>query len=413
MKIAVTPTLLNSSKDLIEEFRGRAKNDSGFMSLLLDSLRMASDAAQKEMDASLEAVLCWPADLDSYCDFLTQFSRWCPRQSKLPGWSNPDTGQSQEVYDRLCHFYFLIDQPVGPNGTMRLQDVDWFGEWLVQFANAWGSFLDTSESFNTEILESFIQDSPEYRIQDSMVNGKPNQPWNTFNEFFSRELNPGLRPIASPLDNRVVTMPADCTYRMHYPISASSTIPQITVKKTHQYASVVELLHGSRFANEFANGTFTHYFLGPYSYHRFHTPVAGNVEECFAVQGATFLEVNLKDGQFDAPDNSGQDPGFGSNSGEGYEFTQARGILTVDTRNSPHGDMGIVAVIPIGMCQVSSVHMTAQPGPAEKGDEFGFFRFGGSDIILLFQEGKAPKIDTCNKYRYFGTDLSLCPNDPK
>jgi phosphatidylserine decarboxylase len=211
----------------------------------------------------------------------------------------------------------------------------------------------------------------------------------------------------------VITLPADCTYRIQYPISPDSKIPQVTVKKTHQIATIPELLEGSKYANAFANGTFVHYFLGPYSYHRIHTPVAGMLEECYAGQGLTFLEVNLVNGQFDAPDNSGDDLPPATNSGEGYEFTQARGILTIDTTNSPRGDMGIIAVIPVGMCQVSSVNMTSTPGPVSKGDEFGYFLFGGSDIILLFQKGKAPEIDTSTTYRYYGTDIGTRPNSAR
>mmetsp|Transcript_6847 Transcript_6847/g.15000 ORF Transcript_6847/g.15000 Transcript_6847/m.15000 type:complete len:80 (-) Transcript_6847:80-319(-) len=44
------------------------------------------------------------------------------------------------------------------------------------------------------------------------------------------------------------------------------------------------------------------------------------------------------------------------------------------------------------MAQVSGVSMTATPGPAPKGAEFGFFTFGGSDNALLFQKGVNPTL---------------------
>jgi phosphatidylserine decarboxylase len=48
----------------------------------------------------------------------------------------------------------------------------------------------------------------------------------------------------------------------------------------------------------------------------------------------------------------------------------------------------VVAIIPIGMAQVSSVNMTAVVGSyLNKGDEFGYFLFGGSDIIVFFEAG--------------------------
>ena len=71
---------------------------------------------------------------------------------------------------------------------------------------------------------------------------------------------------------------------------------------------------------------------------------------------------------FDAPDDLG------------YQFAQARGLIVLD---SP---IGLVAVLPIGMCQVSSVIMTAEAGvKLRKGEEMSYFQFGGSDVIVLFE----------------------------
>ena len=125
------------------------------------------------------------------------------------------------------------------------------------------------------------------------------------------------------------------------------------------------------------------------------------MRECYAVRGLVYLDVCLdkKTNQFHAPDSS---------TG-GYEFAQARGIIIVDTTDSPYGDVGIVATIPVGMAQVSSVNMTATVGSQSlKGDEFGYFLFGGSDIIVLFQAGVNPQIGTCTKYRHYGRTMATC-----
>lgn len=367
--------------------------------LIEESLKIAKEKAQKSLNQDLHESLYWPTDRYSYINYLNTFIRWIPQQSGEIAWRNPNTLHSQEVYDRLCHYYYLVDQET--SAGVLAQNIPWFSNFLVRYANYWGEFLNTPASFNDTILHSFLKFSPNYRIQDSLVNGKPNTPWNCFNDFFARELNPGLRPIDSPNDNRVVTTPADCTFRKKYQIDENSNIAEIVVKQTHRFGNIHQLLEGSKYADSFANGTFVHYFLGPYSYHRFHVPVSGIIKESYAIKGLTFLEVNVaKNGQFDAPDNAEN----------GYQFLQARGVITIDTTNSPHGDMGIVAVIPIGMCQVSSVHMTAVPETnAAKGDEFGYFKFGGSDIILLFQEGKSPAINECSNYRHYGNSISTCP----
>jgi len=68
-----------------------------------------------------------------------------------------------------------------------------------------------------------------------------------------------------------------------------------------------------------------------------------------------------------------------------------------------------VAVIPIGMCQVSGVNMIHETNKAcLKGDEFGYFTFGGSDIIVLFQEKAQAKISTETDYRHYGSPIAQC-----
>ena len=390
----------------VRAIQAYATQNGAFRQLLESSLRQARERGATGLDRDLFDALDWPVDLAGYVHYLEEFLRWVPVQSNLPAWRGGNG--SQEVYDRLCHSYFLIDQDTTGDGT-TVQDDPVFSELLDVYSNAWGDFLNTPDSFSEEMWRSYLNYSPEFRVQDSLIDGRPNRPggWTTFNQFFARALNPGLRPIASPGDNRVVTTPADCTYRNQFPIQADSSVQTVTLKQTHTFGTIPELLAGSPYADAFAGGTFVHYFLGPYSYHRFHTPVAGTVRDARAVHGLTYLEVNLKNWQFDAPDTS---------TG-GYEFRQARGILVIDTANSPAGDVGLVAIVPVGMCEVSSVHMVEFGADqyVEKGTEFGHFEFGGSDIIVLFQEGVLPQggINTCGDYRYYGTAMSECPDSAK
>ncbi|MBL4659538.1 MAG: phosphatidylserine decarboxylase [Alcanivoracaceae bacterium] len=389
-----------STKKVIEELKNKLDDDKNLAKLLKKSLKQAKLLGKANLNPHLYKALDWPLSRGEYIDYLISFAQLIPRQSTNKAWTEPGTDEQQEVYDRLCHFYWLIDQEIGDDKKIIEED-EWFSQWLIAYANAWGDFLNTTDSFNQEVLDSFHYDSPKYRIQDSLIDGKPNAPsgWLTFNQFFARELNPGLRPIASPFDNSFITSPADCTFRNKFPIGPDSEICEVTIKKTHEFANVKDLLDGSEYAGSFSNGTFVHYFLGPYSYHRFHTPVSGLLKECRPVHGKVYLEVNLKNKQFDAPDTSQG----------GYEFSQARGIVILDTTGSAYGDVGLVAIVPIGMCQVSSVNMTAQVGNNMlKGDEFGYFLFGGSDIIVLFQEGVNPKVQTGNQYRHYGTTIAVC-----
>lgn len=69
-----------------------------------------------------------------------------------------------------------------------------------------------------------------------------------------RELNGGLRPIAEPASNLVVTSPADCIFQHSYDIDADSDIPATTIKNTHKYGNIKQLVEGSDHAGSFAGG---------------------------------------------------------------------------------------------------------------------------------------------------------------
>lgn len=61
---------------------------------------------------------------------------------------------------------------------------------------------------------------------------------------------------------------------------------------------------------------------------------------------------------------------------------QNRGLIVIRTK-----DYGKVAVLPIGMAQVSSVVMTVKKGDhVKKGDNISYFQFGGSDVVVVFEK---------------------------
>lgn len=71
---------------------------------------------------------------------------------------------------------------------------------------------------------------------------------------------------------------------------------------------------------------------------------------------------------------------FNASDAAGYQFAQTRGMIVLDI------PIGLVAVLPIGMCQVSSMIVTAAVGvTVRKGEELSHFQFGDSDIIVLFE----------------------------
>jgi len=327
------------------ELQGLLTTHHEWNQLLLDSITEAKAIALRR---GMEAARTWPDTVDEYLAFIDASYKLVPRQD-----------YPRETFNTLSTFYWLIDQPSG----RKLQEDAEFNKWMHDFANAWGEFLDTPES--AAGIASYYTD-PSYAMWQYM---RSPSGWLTFNQFFAREMKPGLRPVAGIDNDDIIVSPADSTFKAKFHIREDSTV---TIKHTHTY-SVLDLLEGSPYRNDFHGGLFAHAFLGPNDYHRFHAPVRGTVLECRAITGRVYLDVQINsDGEFEAPDGAA----------DGYEFRQERGLIVFD---SP---VGLVACLPIGMAQVSSVNMTAVEGAyLNKGDEFGYFAFGGSDIILLFQEG--------------------------
>ncbi len=378
---------------------------------LESTLKAAVTQAKKYLNAELYHAIdhvfqCngWPTTADAYLDYIDIYVRLIPNESNAPNfpnaWKSDGTknGYNQKVYDLLCQSYWLIDQNI-PGTDKTLQSFEVFSDWLVDFANSWGVFLDTEASLTEESLASFKADV----MYNFSLYAAHESTWKTFNQFFYREFNGAdpktgispLRPIADPDNNETIVSPADCTYKANYAIDKTGQVidetgakTKMTLKHTHSIGTVDELLQYSKYAEDFYGGTFVHYFLSPFDYHRFHTPVSGAILEIIPIEGKVYLNVELKkgEGQWDAPDGAEN----------GYEFTQARGLVIIDAGPV----VGKVAILPIGMCQVSGVDMYTelQGKRVVKGQEFGKFKFGGSDIIMLFQ--KPP------------TELYMFKNDP-
>ena len=283
------------------------------------------------------------ATLPQYYDFLDAMVTLIPTERNLN--------------EFVLKFYYLTDQSPGD----FLQKDASFQRWTCKFAEDWGAFLDTAES--AEGIKGFFA-NPSYHIEDYFVGPSG---WLTFNQFFARQVRPGRREVDGRCDDRVVVSPADSVYQGQWPITSDSKI----VAKGLTW-SVIDLLDGSPYQDKFRGGVFTHSFLNVNDYHWFHVPVGGVVREVRKIAGQATMDVIEKsDGSLTIVD------------GTGFQFTQDRGLVVID---SP---LGFVAVLPIGMAQVSSVNLTAEAGATlAKGEEFGFFSFGGSDMVMLFEAGK-------------------------
>jgi len=326
--------------------------------------------------------------LEEYYEFVT-WAETCMPWNILPGTPYP------LLYDKidqsLDYFYFINDQPLaeleGENLYHNsLQYVKPYTDWLVSFNKAWGLYLDTPESWKDEYYQMFLADD-RFGLSYDWYEDPSN--WKSFNQFFSRYLkSPDKRPVASPADSTIVVSPADAKPQGVWQIDASSNIIEeggVPIK-SGTLTSVATLIgQDSDYENEFAEGTFTHTFLDVQDYHRYHFPVGGIIKEVRiitdeeAVGGIiTWDAVNARY-MLDA-------------SVPGWQAIETRGCVIVDTE-----DFGLVALLPIGMSQICSINWETNitvGTRVNKGDMLGYFLFGGSDFVMIFQKDAGFVLET-------------------
>ena len=377
-------------------------NDPALKSMLESSLKKA-----KEINPDRNTN---PAqNLAEYYEFVT----WS--ETTMP-WAIVKKEEYPEIFDNifqgLCAFYFLIDQPLSElegKGLVNnsLQYYEPFAKWLVTFSKSWGAYLDTEDSWNEEYYQMALND-PNFGLQNDWYEDPSN--WKTFNQFFARYLKtPNMRPIASPDLDSVVVSFADSEPQGVWAIDSTSNLidKEGVPVKSATLKSISKLIgNDSQYKDAFANGTFTHSFLNVNDYHRYHFPLGGTIKEARIIQG-----INPTGGQlwWDKENNR---YAFNPTAKTGWQSVETRGCVILETN-----EYGLVALMPIGMAAVGSVNFEENITPGttvKKGDMLGHFAFGGSDFIMIFQDGvtftlDSPKQEDGNSYKHIlmGEQLGL------
>lgn len=308
----------------------------------------------------------------------------------------------EKIDQSLNYFYFINDMPLEEldgKGLYNnsLQYAEPYRTWLIDFTKQWGEYLSTPESWNEKYYEMARED-PRFGLDEGWYEEPSN--WKSFNDFFARYLKSAdQRPIASPEDAATVVAPADSTPQGVWEIDDSSNIIQKedAVIKSKTFNSIPDLIgEGSEYRDAFAGGVMTHTFLDVYDYHRYHFPVGGTIKEVRmipqddAVGGAVIWDPATKKYVLHADT-------------PGWQMIETRGCVIIDT-----DEYGLVALLPIGMSQVSSVNFEDNIKVGEtvkKGDMLGYFLFGGSDYVMIFQkdagfELTVPTKDKDNGYEH-------------
>lgn len=223
----------------------------------------------------------------------------------------------------------------------------------IWFSQLGGAFADSGIS--RHFIKSFIKrnkiDMSDYVIPD---NG-----YKTFNEFFSRKLKPNKRVIDSDLDS--VISPADGKLLVIEELKQDTSFFVKACKFDLEC-----FLQDKNLANEFAGGTVFLFRLAPENYHRFHFPFDCIASKPQRIKGKleSVNPVVYKSGVQPLTKNE-------------------RHLIVLDSEK-----FGKVLFIPVGAMLVGKVVETYDPEDFhKKGDEVGYFAFGGSSIVMIFKNG--------------------------
>jgi phosphatidylserine decarboxylase len=225
--------------------------------------------------------------------------------------------------------------------------------WLYQFMLAVEQFNDSVAS--AAAVPSWMSD-PRINMTDYVV---PPGGYQSFNEFFVRQIKPGVRPIDAPDNPVILTSPADSSL-----MNIADRLTSITtIGVKGENLNIREMLGNDPLSDNFINGRAVLCMLNTTDYHHFHAPVAGQIVSQRQLGGLYY----------------GMDGGWIE-----YFFQHRRGYMIFDTARFGH-----VAMVCVGMFTISSVNFTTSTGAnVKKGDELGNFAYGGSAVILLFEPGR-------------------------
>ena len=240
-----------------------------------------------------------------------------------------------------------------------------FAGWVASRERGW---------VTTEIIRRFVA---RYRVNMEEALDSDISSYRSFNEFFTRALKPGVRPVAQA----ALVCPVDGAVSQFGPIAGD----QLFQAKGHHYSTTALVGGDAALAAQYDNGSFATIYLSPRDYHRIHMPCAGRLTRMIYVPGDLF-SVN--------PVTARGVPGlFARNERVVCVFESARGpFVLVLVGATIVGSMATVwhgVVNPPRSKAVREWRYSAAGQPEvmlKQGDEMGRFLLG-STVGMLFPKG--------------------------
>ncbi len=223
----------------------------------------------------------------------------------------------------------------------------WFAHWY-----GWRMRRSVSRLRIRPFLQHYALDESEF--------AEPVENFRSFNDFFVRRLKAGVRPLAGGPETMVFGADG-----RHLGFPDVSKVDGVFIKG--QRWNLRALLGDAELARRYAQGTLILSRLCPVDYHRFHFPTDGTPGPARLVRG-TLWSVNP----------------IALRRRLAYLWENRRRITEFE---SPRA--GRVLLLEVGATNVGSIHQTYAVGRrVARGDEKGYFAFGGSATVTLFEPGR-------------------------
>ncbi len=221
-------------------------------------------------------------------------------------------------------------------------------------SDLYGWLMDTK--WSAKKIEPFVK---EYNIDLSIAQ---KQHFDSFNDFFIRKLKPGARPIDTA--GNVVISPGDGKVLAYQDISDRDFII-----KGYRF-DVRSYLDNDSLANLYKGGSMVVVRLCPTDYHRFHFPLDGSVSPNVKINGSLYSvsPIALR------------------RMADIFLLNKREYVILANRR------FGEVIVSEVGANMVGSIVQTYHGNEVQKGEEKGYFKFGGSTVVMFFKKGTV-KID--------------------
>ena len=212
-----------------------------------------------------------------------------------------------------------------------------------------GKFMDSSLS--KIMISSFVKKN---NIDLSIYE---KDKFDSFNDFFTRKIKKNKRPI--PKSNNFLLSPCDSNLT-YLKIDKNTTF---NIKNSTY--TINSILKNDSLAKKYKDGTALVFRLSPDDYHRYMFICDGVITSNYEIKGM-FHSVNPV-------------------AYKNYEVFKEN---TRECTSIKTNDMGLVTYVEVGALLVGKIKNKVKSGMVKKGLEKGYFKYGGSTIVLLFEKDK-------------------------